>query len=377
MKKTLLFALFLMLTIGLSAQSFELTYNGTVIDNGENFTLYIEPLGPEEVLDNIHVKNIGDNSMDILAKKNVITAVEESMNTFCWADICYPPFTIVSTDYKTLGPGESATDFSAHFTPSENLGTSEINYVFFDMNNTSDTFYINVKFITQQTIASSFEMRYEGELIENGEEFLVEGDPDESQLDVENFDIKNISANTIEVLAKKNVISEVPETTNTFCWADQCYSPTTIVSTQSKTLASGESATDFSAHYQPAGTEGITEINYIIFNADNPQDSIYINVSFKTSPEGLQEEMLAEKISAAYPNPADNEVFFDLSQELFPAGMKLIVHNIVGEVVKTIHISGKSGQLSLNVSDLNSGVYMYSVLIDEKIIKSSKLIINH
>ncbi|MDZ7743809.1 MAG: hypothetical protein U5Q03_19255 [Bacteroidota bacterium] len=242
MKKFLLINLALLFITGLNAQSLQVSFEGEQIENGAAFSVFGEPDAGEIVIDNFEVKNISDNSLDILAKKKVISSVEGTYNTFCWANLCYPPNTIVSDFFTTLGPGESATDFSGHYNPAGTIGVSVVEYVFFDMNNTSDTFYIQ---ITYSSVMPSFEMTYEGESIENGTEFLVEGSPDSSELKLKDFIVENTSDNTIDVYARKQIVSEMPGSYNTFCWAGLCYDPGTITSTQYFTLAPGESGDDF------------------------------------------------------------------------------------------------------------------------------------
>ncbi|MDZ7743810.1 MAG: T9SS type A sorting domain-containing protein [Bacteroidota bacterium] len=133
----------------------------------------------------------------------------------------------------------------------------------------------------------------------------------------------------------------------------------------------------FSSYYYPENAEGITEINYIFFNEADPLDSVYINVKYKTSTEGVEKDFYENKISNAYPNPANAEVSFDLNLEMVQADVQLIISNILGATVKSVNVSGKSGRIKINTSDLESGLYMYSIMIDQKIIKSDKLIISH
>ncbi len=377
MKKFVLFNLFLLIAFALSAQSFEITFEGEAVENGESFTVYGEPDDAEIVLESIHVTNVSGASLDILAKKDVIYSVEGSSNTFCWAGLCYPPNTIVSPNHTTLANGETATDFSGHYYPSGTTGASEVNFVFFDMNNTSDTFYINVTFSTEGLVSSSFELSFEGEVIESGTEFWVEGAPDEAELVLENFIVKNISDNSLEAYCKKEVITAVEGSSNTFCWAGLCYPPNTIVSTEFLNMEPGDEATDFSGHYYPYETVGTSEVNFIFFDNKNPIDSAYVNVKFKTSTEGIQEEVLAENVSDAYPNPADGTVNFRVDLENSASKVELILSNILGATILSKDISRQNGEVSLSTQDLEKGLYMYSVLVNGEIVKSRKLIVIH
>jgi type IX secretion system substrate protein len=303
-------------------------------------------------------------------------APETTSNTFCWADNCYGPSTYVSLFSKALVPDETATDFSGHYQPAGLEAETKIDYVFFDEAFLSDSVWIHVVFTTMPVEVSSFELSYDGAVIENGHSFLVEGSPEDSELVIEHLSVKNISGVSVDVYAKKVIVAEVENTSNTFCWADNCYGPNTYVSIDPATIEAGATNTEFSGHYGPAGTVGITEINYVFFNDADPSDTTYINVQFKTSSEGI-EGILAQGLSQPYPNPANDQLNIDVDLKGIDSKVEVIISNLLGSTVKNIEASGRSGALTINVSDLDSGLYIYSVMVNGKIEKSNKLIIQH
>ncbi|MBL7943128.1 MAG: T9SS type A sorting domain-containing protein [Flavobacteriales bacterium] len=76
------------------------------------------------------------------------------------------------------------------------------------------------------------------------------------------------------------------------------------------------------------------------------------------------------------PNPASQftQVSFSLAK---PGDVKLVVSNLLGEVMMTKHIDGKRGQnnYNLDVRSLNSGVYLYSITVGERKL-TKRLVIN-
>jgi hypothetical protein len=69
-------------------------------------------------------------------------------NVFCWG-LCYSPEVFVSPDSILVDAGTTNTaDFSGHYIPTGVLGISTIRYVFFDINNLSDTVCVNINFST-------------------------------------------------------------------------------------------------------------------------------------------------------------------------------------------------------------------------------------
>jgi hypothetical protein len=49
---------------------------------------------------------------------------------------------------------------------------------------------------------------------------------------------------------------------------------------------------------------------------------------------------------------------------------------MLGKMVKQLVLDEKQGVAKINVSDLNSGVYFYSFLVDEKAIVTKKLVVS-
>ena len=66
----------------------------------------------------------------------------------------------------------------------------------------------------------------------------------------------------------------------------------------------------------------------------------------------------------AHPNPANTEVTFKYN---FASGTKsasIVLFNVLGSKVKTIELSAQEETAMLDVTDLNPGVYFYTLNID-------------
>jgi subtilisin family serine protease len=77
-----------------------------------------------------------------------------------------------------------------------------------------------------------------------------------------------------------------------------------------------------------------------------------------------------------YPNPfSDNAtVNYDLSSLKF-SNAELHITDMIGKQLKSIPLSGKKNSVTVSRSDLKSGVYFYSLIIDGKTVKTDKLVI--
>ena len=111
MKKNLLFSIGLTLIAAVAfGQGLQLSDDDGDVASGAVMNVTGAP-SDALVYEHIYVENTTDADMEMYVKKIVITEGEGSMNTFCWAGLCYAPQTMVSPNAETIAPGETATEF--------------------------------------------------------------------------------------------------------------------------------------------------------------------------------------------------------------------------------------------------------------------------
>ncbi|MFH0895120.1 MAG: T9SS type A sorting domain-containing protein [Bacteroidota bacterium] len=130
MKKVLFTLGVLMMTAFCNAQSLKLINTDGQIHNGDTVR-YDTTLISIAELAALDVKIINTSSSGVavnLVKQNLyeVTGTE---NSFCFCINCYPPF-VMSAGPCTLNAQDTMTDFSAHYYPYSNCGTSYVAYTF-------------------------------------------------------------------------------------------------------------------------------------------------------------------------------------------------------------------------------------------------------
>lgn len=209
--------------------------------------------------------------------------------------------------------------------------------------------------------------------INYGDTIFVEDSANVSEM-VVSIHVTNTDSILHKIYCRKQIIDTVANTTNTFCWAGTCYPPAVLIS-NGQDIGAGETNTEFSAHYEPWGFGGTTILKYTFTIFHNTTDSAWFYVKFYGTT-GINDNYLLYSISTPYPNPANNLAYVNYS---IPVGSKAIlqVMNICGKIEKQYSLNESNGALKMNVSDLSSGIYFCSLTIDNKVIKTSKLIISH
>lgn len=217
-----------------------------------------------------------------------------------------------------------------------------------------------------------------GNVVENGATYFVFGDGSElwgeigGEMQIE-FDV---TANeNMRVVAKKTPNDPIVEGTSTWLCFGQCLAPSTgVQETNPEEMTAGNPML-FSGHYMADNYTTVLSqeqsVTFELWNAANPDEKFVINVIFKYSLDDVA-EVSAQNVISAYPTPATSVINFDYNVN---GNAMVVIYNMMGQEVMRNEIAGQNGTLSMNVSDLNSGVYFYSLVINGKTEKSNKIVI--
>lgn len=188
----------------------------------------------------------------------------------------------------------------------------------------------------------------------------------------------NHTNNTALIKVARNIIYLMDGDTTYFCWG-ACYPHFVDTSGMYMEIPAGGSSgeLDFSAHYlYHEDVIGVSLIEYIFYNMDNPEEFVKVVVKYDTSPDGINEAILNNiSVSEIYPNPASDvvNIDYDMPYEVKEASVKIV--NILGAVVKEQQINTRYNKMRINITDLTGGIYFYSLTINGEIYSTKKLII--
>jgi len=101
-------------------------------------------------------------------------------------------------------------------------------------------------------------------------------------------------------------------------------------------------------------------------------------VDLRNAPQ--QGETLGDNITKQiqfvkiYPNPAENTITIELSAELDNKNISVEIYNYLGQKVIFYNFAGDLLN-TLDVSDLSNGIYIFKILVGNKIIAREKVVI--
>lgn len=217
-----------------------------------------------------------------------------------------------------------------------------------------------------------------GNVVENGATYIVFGDGSElwgeigGEMQIE-FNV--IANENMRVVARKTPNNPIVEGTSTWLCFGQCLAPSTgVQETNPEEMTAGNPML-FSGHYMADDYTMVLgqeqSVTFELWNAANPDEKFVINVIFKYSLEDV-EEIASQNTISAYPTPATDVINFDYNVD---GNAMVVIYNMMGQEVMRNEIAGQNGTLSMNVSDLSSGVYFYSLVINGRTEKSSKIVV--
>lgn len=189
-------------------------------------------------------------------------------------------------------------------------------------------------------------------------------------------EVKNISNSAVTVLVKRVEFGQTwcAFDSNYFCW-DLCYGNSTNYSIGGWTLAPGEVSDPsyFSAHVYSKndGSSCEDSIRYVFFVDTDPNDSVSVVFKFASGPTMSVNEV-EQNNSTFYPNPASNLLFVELANTPAP-NTTIEVYSILGAKMKTVDAT--SAKTEINISDLNAGVYIYTVSENGTAVETKKFVV--
>jgi len=373
MKKTLLltftFAFCLAGFIKAQSLAFSTAENGE-LENGA--TIYVE-MSPNagEATQDFDIINKTSESIEVKVKKIEGELVENSMNTFCMAGSCFPPNVYETPNAVTIaGNGSYDGDFHVQYQPLSTIGTSFVTFVIFDSNNPTDSTYVYIHYISKNLTLS----REDGEELHDGQEIIVHLTPDAGEIEEKIF-VTNTSENIMLVQSKKVEVEVVPETINTFCWG-QCFGPDVYESRDAVTVEGNyTNENDFSSHYNPNGQPGTSIITYTFYDDFNEQDSVSVTFKYTTETDGIEDINYVEHINA-YPVPANDHLYIDFKIKNCK-NISVRLTNILGEEIQHFQTNNNNNKILLNTSNINNGLYFYTIYSNNQPLITKKIIVKH
>ena len=202
-------------------------------------------------------------------------------------------------------------------------------------------------------------------------------------------EVVNVSNIPLNVICERTEKSIADSSINYFCW-DVCFIPSVSVS-GIVVIQPGVTSQNHIGYYNAKGGTGVSTISYCFYDNDNPIDSACVIILY--SPESPDDSVYAtvnvgtlvgvddygsmreNRILDIYPNPANTNTTLAYSLENGSGSAKIVVRNVLGSEMMEVWLKGSTGKVIFPVSQMNSGIYFYSLVVDGQVQSTQKLIV--
>jgi len=188
--------------------------------------------------------------------------------------------------------------------------------------------------------------------------------------------VKNISQNSINLKLRTEVVSLPSGHSYDVCWNGLCSpSTTTNWNNSSPYTLEAEAITPvslFFSHYYSyyqsgTPTEGTGTIRYIFYNADNPDDNLSFDATFRFTTSSVFESISNSNLKV---NFLDNNVLRIVVNNPSSMDYRITIYSLLGAKIEETQFNN---YFEKDFSKYSSQVFLYQILQDGKIVGFGKI----
>lgn len=161
-----------------------------------------------------------------------------------------------------------------------------------------------------------------------------------------------------------------------FCLDKKCLESS--VNEFSKRIEPGETIQQLVYTVESGLLSGQNSVRFQVFPKGNPQEMTEYSVSIAISEKTEKPVLFQSKditIQDVYPNPVQDHAFIDYRIHNENVKAKLIIHNILGKPMNEFALPTSETHVKLQTEEFTSGIYFYTLYLDNNGVLTRKLIV--
>ncbi|HYC84264.1 MAG TPA: T9SS type A sorting domain-containing protein [Chryseosolibacter sp.] len=186
--------------------------------------------------------------------------------------------------------------------------------------------------------------------------------------------LKNLSDKPITLTVRK-VSAELGSTQkNFFCVDDNC-SDTEDFTVR---LDPGQTLTPVQVGLEAGLAQGVSSMKYLAYNKANPAESFEFELNFIVEEASKKQDIYMSTrimLHDVYPNPVTEYAFVSYHVVNQQVKAKIVIHNILGNAMEDYPLPASENVVKISVAALNSGIYFYTLYVDNEGVITRKLIV--
>lgn len=124
--------------------------------------------------------------------------------------------------------------------------------------------------------------------------------------------------------------------------------------------------------------EGFSTVRYTVINKSIPSEITNIELNFVVEGRPEKTSIYTSKyitIHDVYPNPITNYANIDYQLYTDQVKSKIVIHNILGNTIREYDLPFAENRVKVLADELSTGIYFYTLYIDNEGVMTRKLIV--
>ena len=187
---------------------------------------------------------------------------------------------------------------------------------------------------------------------------------------------KNNSDKPISLIIRK-VTEQIGSTQKKyFCIDNNCLD--TKVEDYVLKVEPGQSINNFYVALDAGLNRNESTLRYLAYNKANPNQSMEVELNFEVEEKPDKATIYNSRyitVYDVYPNPAVEEAFLDYDLASDNVNAKILVHNILGNIIGEYALSSLEKRVRIKIEDQSAGIYFYTLYVENEGVMTRKLIV--
>ena len=124
---------------------------------------------------------------------------------------------------------------------------------------------------------------------------------------------------------------------------------------------------------------GVSSVRYIAYNKSNPGEALEVELNFIVEEKVEKPNIYTSRditIQDVYPNPASDFAFVEYKVVQDNVKARIILHNVLGNSVGEYDLFSSDTKAKIQTSDLNAGIYFYTLYLNGEAVLTRKLVVS-
>jgi hypothetical protein len=136
--------------------------------------------------------------------------------------------------------------------------------------------------------------------------------------------------------------------------------------------------TTFQVALEAGLAQGSSTVKYLVFNKSNPADVFEFEMTFQIEETAEKPNIYSSDIIQlhdVYPNPAVDQATVEYTLFSGNVKAKIMIHNLLGNIIDEVPLPQSENRVKIRADALNSGVYFYTLYLDNEGVVTRKLLV--